>query len=234
MSAGYGVLSSVLENFGVDMALTKTAFGRNLANNIMKRAFLGLSKEATEAEIRTAINASVTSVFSEIGVKAGIGAAAEALTEATQSLSQVGIEEVYDTYKEKNFSKNKGLQEALSNAAYEGYLGAIGGGVMSIAQSSPQALKVGLNAVYKQEELEALINATKIEGINSALVNSLKADLLTGKMSKEEAKSIVESFNNIQGKVRSMPNNLSSEAKSESLELMIERERIEREVEGKT
>jgi hypothetical protein len=233
LSAGYGILSSVLENFGVDMALTKTAFGRNLTNNIMKRAFLGLSKEATEAEIRTAINASVGSVFSEIGVKAGIGAAAEALTEATQSLSQVGIEEVYDTYREKDFSKNKGLQEALSNAAYEGYLGAIGGGVMSIAQSSPQALKVGLNAVYKQEELEALINATKIEGINSALVNSLKADLLTGKMSKEEANSIVESFNKIQGKVRSMPNNLTSEAKAESLELMIERDGIEREVEGK-
>jgi hypothetical protein len=233
MSAGYGVLSSVLENFGVDLALTKTAFGKNLANNIMKRAFLGLSKEASEAEIRTAINASVGNVLSEIGVKAGIGAAAEALTEATQSLSQVGIEEVYDTYKEKNFSKNKGLQEALSNAAYEGYLGAIGGGVMSIAQSSPQALKVGFNAVYKQEELEALINATKIEGINSALVNSLKADLLTGKMSKEEAKTIVESFNKIQGKVRSMPDNLTSEARAESLELMIERDGIEREVEGK-
>lgn len=233
LSAGYGILSSVLENFGVDLALTKTAFGKNLTNNIMKRAFLGLSKEATEAEIRTAINSSVNSILSEIGVKAGIGAAAEALTEGAQSLSQVGIEEVYDEYRNKDFSKNKGLQEALSNAAYEGYLGAIGGGVMSIAQSSPQALKIGFNSVYKQEELEALINATKIEGINSALVNKLKADLLTGNMSKEEAKSVIESFNKIQGKVRSMPNTLSPKAKAESLELMIEREEIEREVEGK-
>ena len=233
LSAGYGVLSSVLENFGIDMALSKTAFGKNLANNIMKRAFLDLPKEATEAEIRAAINSSVTNILNQMGVKAAIGASAEALTEASQSLAQVGIEEVYDEFKGKNFSKNKGLQDVLSNAAYEGYLGAIGGGVMSIAQSSPKALQIGFNSVYKKEELEALINATKIEGINSALVNSLKADLLTGKMTSEEAKSIINSFNTIQGKVRSMPDNLSPEAKAESLELMMERERLDKEKEGK-
>jgi hypothetical protein len=233
LSAGYGILSSVLENFGIDMALSKTAFGKNLANNIMKRAFLDLPKDATEAEIRAAINSSVTNILNQVGVKAGIGASAEALTEASQSLAQVGIEEVYDEFRGKNFSKNKGLQEALSNAAYEGYLGAIGGGVMSIAQSSPKALQIGFNSVYKKEELEALINATKIEGINSALVNSLKADLLTGKMTSEEAKSIINSFNTIQGKVRSMPDNLSPEAKAESLELMMERERLDKEKEGK-
>jgi len=233
LSTGYGILSSVLENFGVDMALSKTAFGKNLANNIMKRAFLDLPQEATEAEIRAAINSSVTNVLNEIGVKASIGMTAEALTEASQSLAQVGIEEVYDTYNGKNFSKNKGLKDALTNAAYEGYLGAIGGGVMSIASSAPKALEIGVNAAYNKQELEALINATKIEGINSALVNSLKADLLTGKMTKEEAKSVIESFNNIQGKVRSMPDNLSPEAKSESLELMIERESLDRQIDGK-
>lgn len=233
LSTGYGILSSVLENFGVDMALSKTAFGKNLANNIMKRAFLDLPQEATEAEIRAAINSSVTNVLNEIGVKASIGMTAEALTEASQSLAQVGIEEVYDTYNGKNFSKNKGLKDALTNAAYEGYLGAIGGGVMSIASSAPKALEIGVNAAYNKQELEALINATKIEGINSALVNSLKADLLTGKMTKEEAKSVIESFNNIQGKVRSMPDNLSPEAKSESLELMIERESLDKQIQGK-
>jgi L-amino acid N-acyltransferase YncA len=233
LSAGYGVLSSVLENFGIDMALSKTAFGKNLANNIMKKAFLNLPKEATEAEIRAAINSSVNTVLGEIGVKAGIGASSEALTEASQSLAQVGIEEVYDEFKGKNFSKNKGLQDVLSNAAYEGYLGAIGGGVMSIAHSSPKALKVGFNSVYKKEELEALINATKIEGINSALVNNLKAELLTGNMSKEEANEIIQSFNKIQGSARSIPNNISSEGQAEALNLITERDKLNSEIEGK-
>lgn len=234
MSAGYGVLSAVLENFGIDLALQKTAFGRNLSNTIMKRVFADLPGDATENQIKSAIMADTKKFLAEKGIQSAIGAGAEFLTETSQALTQVGMEEVYDNFiSNKDFSKNKGFWDVLSDAAYEGYLGALGGGVMSTINNAPQALQRGLNSVYSKEEIALLINSAKVNGINSAVVNDVKAGLLTGQITKEQGRAIINSFDKIQSVTRSMPSNLTEDQEVESLELMLEREELTKEMEGK-
>ena len=52
-------------------------------------------------------------------------------------------------------------------------------------------------------------------------------------MSKSEAKEIVESFKEIKGKINSMPEDMSIDNKSVALDLMIERDNLNKKIEGK-
>jgi hypothetical protein len=233
MSSVYGSLSSVLEKFGVDMITQKTPIGRNLKNNILTRMFSDLPKGASKEFIDAAMLNSVKMTLANAGLNAVGGAVGEGVTESLQSLSSVGIKQVYDELNDTEYFNNKSGWEILSDVMYEGYLGALGGGVMSTVATSPSVIKNGLLNAVNKEQAELLVNAAKTEGVDQALITNLKASILKGNISKEEAKVIADSFNEIKGKIQSMPDNLSISDKSVALDLMVEKDKIEKEIAGK-
>jgi hypothetical protein len=233
MSSVYGSLSSVLEKFGVDMITQKTPIGRNLKNNILTRMFSDLPKGASKEFIDAAMLNSVKMTLANAGLNAVGGAVGEGVTESLQSLSSVGIKQVYDELNDTEYFNNKSGWEILSDVMYEGYLGALGGGVMSTAATSPSVIKNGLLNAVNKEQAELLVNAAKTEGVDQALITNLKASILKGNITKEEAKVIADSFNEIKGKIQSMPDNLSISDKSVALDLMVEKDKIEKEIAGK-
>lgn len=233
MSSLYGSLSSVLEKFGVDMITQKTPIGRNLKNNILTRMFSDLPKGASKEFIDAAMLNSVKMTLANAGLNAVGGAVGEGVTESLQSLSSVGIKQVYDELNDTEYFNNKSGWEILSDVMYEGYLGALGGGVMSTVASSASVVKNGLLNAVNKEQAELLVNAAKTEGVDQALITNLKASILKGNITKEEAKVIADSFNEIKGKIQSMPDNLSISDKSVALDLMVEKDKIEKEIAGK-
>jgi uncharacterized protein YbjQ (UPF0145 family) len=233
MSSVYGGVSSVLETFGIEMALQKTPFGKNLTNNIMKGVFSSLPKNAPKEFIDAAITNSVTKTLTALGIEGGIAAGAEGLTEAAQSLSQAGINEVYDAAKGTDYFNNKGAWDVFSNALYEGYLGALGGGIMNVAHSAPQIASNGANAVLNKDQIALLIQSAKTDGMDEALLTNLKAEIISGKISKDEAITINNSFREVKGKIESMPETMNTEQKSVALDLMLEKDKIEKQIEGK-
>ena len=81
--------------------------------------------------------------------------------------------------------------------------------------------------------MKLLIKSAKLNGIDQALLSNLKASILNGKISTDEAKEIVRSFQDIKGKVNSMPDEMSVDKKSVALDLMVERDNLNKKIEGK-
>ena len=75
--------------------------------------------------------------------------------------------------------------------------------------------------------------AAKTEGISEALMTNLKADMLNGRITKQEAQDIIGNFNTVRGNLNQMPENLTPESQSVSLSLMMERDRLNKEIQGK-
>ena len=228
-SGAYGIVSSLLEKFGIDAAMQKTAVGKNLTNNIMKAAFSDLPKNASKEFIDAAIMNSFKKYIVKSGVQAAIGAGTEGITEALQNLSGVAIKEVYDLANETEYFNNKSAWNILGDAVYEGYLGALGGGIMSTVTSSKDIVTRGLRATLNKEQIDALINSAKVEGIDEALITNLKSSILTGKTTRAEAEEINQSFKTVKSKLESLPEDMSNEDKSVSLDLLIERDKLQKE-----
>ena len=229
MSGAYGVISSALEKFGIDAVTQKTKIGKNLTNNIIKGIFTDLPKNASKEFIDAAISNNIKKYVVKSGLQAAIGAGSEGITESLQNLTSVGVKELYDLAKGTEYFNNKSAWNILGDAVYEGWLGALGGGVMSTVTSSVDVIKNGVSSTLNKEQINTLINSASVEGIDSALLTNLKSSILTGKITSDEAKDINDSFHLIKSKLNSLPDNMSTDDKSVSLDLLIERDKLQKE-----
>ena len=243
MSGLYATGSAILEKFGLDFALGKTPFGKDLTNSIMKSAFSSIPKNATKEMIEIAIESSAKKLLAQAGVKTLGAMATEGSTEILQAGLEATIKESYDAIKETGYFNNKPDEdgnptnktawEITKGMLYEGYLGALGGGLMSTVSQSKSAITNGLNKALNEEQIQALINTANIDGINDSVLAGLKNNILSGKIDKVEAKEILESFEKVQSHVRSMPENLTDLQKAASLNLLLEKSNKEKQIEGK-
>jgi len=105
----------------------QTAIKRNILKNVVgKEIPKNASKEYIDALVKSETKAYVANL---VASTAG-SMAVEGGTEALQSLSGAGMKEIYDRYKGNNeLFNNEGLQGVMKEALYEGYLGALGGGM---------------------------------------------------------------------------------------------------------
>jgi hypothetical protein len=235
MSTLYGSVSAVLEKFGLEYAMQKTSVGKNLVNNIIKSAMSdpaikGASKEYLDAVIAN----SAKLMLAKTGLNIATSGAVEGITEGAQALTQITIKQVYDSINDTDlFYNDKTKGEMLSDLLYESYLGAIGGGVMSSVSNTATLGANRLSTIMNKEQIEAVIKAAKSEGIPDAVIANLKASIVSGKISKQEAKQIADSFGTIRAKVDQMPEGLSLDQQSVSLDLMLEKDKLSSEITGK-
>ena len=234
MSSVYGLVSSAFESIGMEYAMGKisspveASIKRNILKNVLSKTLpKDASKEYIDALVRNETKAYLTSIIPNL---AG-GAVVEGGTETLQSLMGAGIKESYDIAQGTEFFNNQGLQGVMKDALYEGYLGALGGGMVSSVVTASDAVKRG--RALNSNELGLLMMAAKTNGMNEALMVNLKADLLSGRMTKDQAKEIANNFQMVQGNVNQIPENLTPEAQSVSLSLMMERDRLNKQIEGK-
>ncbi len=233
MSSLYGIVSAALENTGLDAAIGKGKIVNSVTNRIIKDSLKGVGKNASKEFIEASIITNAKKFATDIASKAIKGQAVEGATEGLQNLAMVSTKEVYDQLNDTQYFNNEGAKQIAIDALYDAYLGSLGGGITNVATKTPQAIRVGVNSVYKKPEIDMLIQSTKTEGMNEALITNLKASILKGDISKQEAKNIVDSFQTVKSKVDSMTPNLSIDQQSVTLDLMLEKDRISKEIEGK-
>jgi hypothetical protein len=229
-AGAYGAISAALEKFGIDFISQKTQLGKNLTKNIMLKVFSDLPKDASKEFIDAAIMNNTKMFLTDLGVKTLGGAIVEGGTEGLQKLADVGTKAVYDLMHEKNFFTDQLVGKQIAkDVLYESWLGAIGGHVMATAHSSATAVKRNM----RKEEMEELVNVAQVEGMDEALLTNVKASMLSGRMTRQDAKDIVDSFSVVRSKVDSMTPEMSTEQKSVALDLMLEQDRINKQIQGK-
>ena len=234
LSSIYGIVSSTFESIGMEYAMGRinTKLGSSIKRSILKNVLSktlpkDASKEYIEALVRTETKAYVASLGLDLATASGV----EGLTEGIQSSAGAGIKELYDIGKGTKFFNNKGFEGVVKNSLHDGYLGALGGGMVHSVYIASDA--ISRSARLNNNTTKLLMMAAKTNGISEAVMTNLKSDLLNGRITKDEAKEIVNNFNIVRGNLNQMPENLTDEAKSVSLSLMLERDRLNKEIEGK-
>jgi hypothetical protein len=233
MSAAYGLVGGALENFGLSYLIGKSSLKSSLSNAILKNAFSQIPKNASKEMVEAQIMNSTKMMIAKYGITAFGSSLLEGGVEGTQRIAQMGIQEVYDKMKGSDYFNNKSAYEILGDVAYESYMGFLGGGIVETVQQSGNVLRDGSAAFKDKKQLNLLIDAAKTMGIDKALVSKLKSDILNGNIKKEEAERQLNSFKEIQGKIRSIPDNMSVENQAQALDLILERDRLNKEIEGK-
>ena len=233
LSGLYGAVSSVLEKFGIDFAMQKTGLGKGLTNSILKSVFKDIPKGASKEFIEAAIVNDAKKFITQAGIKVVGSGLVEGGTESAQALTQVMIKDVYDGAKEKDYFKTKSGWGLLSDVAYEGYLGMLGGNIMSTVSNSADVARRGIANSLNKEQIEVLFNSAKMDGIPEALLTNLKASILKGKISNKDAQEIYNSYNELKSKIQSIPEEYAVEDKSVALDLMLEKDRLNKRIEGK-
>lgn len=234
MASIYGVVSSALESIGMQYALGKidTAIGSSIKRNILKKVLgKSLSKDAPKEAIDALVRNETKSYIASLGLGTLGAMSVEGVTESLQSLTGAGIKEIYDTAKETEFFSNKGFGDIVKGALYEGYLGALGGGMVHSIYIAKDAYK--RNNVLKSKELNNLLMAAKTSGMSEALMSNLKADMLSNRITKEQAEEISNNFEIVRGMMNQMPENLTVEGQSASLSLLLEKNELNKQIEGK-
>ena len=239
MSSLYGVGSAVLEKFGLDFAMGKTGVGKSITNSIMKSAFSSIPKNATKEMIEIAIANSAKKMMAQAGIKTLGAMVAEAATETTQSFFEAGIKESYDALKGVEYFNNKLDKEGnlinktawdiTKDALYEGWLGALGGGLMSSVSQSANVLK----GIANKENTALLIDIANSVDADETVLADLKAKLIAGKITQAEAEETYQSFRKITGHVKSIPDGLTKLEKAASLKLLVEKDNLTKAIAGK-
>lgn len=233
MSSLYALVGAGLENYGLSYLTQKTVAKRAASSWILKNAFSQLSKNASKEMIEAQIMNSTKLYATRAAITTAGSSAVEAGVEMSQAAAQKLVQEAYDQIKGTDYFNNESAWKITGDIAYEGYMGLLGAGMVESAQQSVDVLSRGVNALKNNDQIKLLITSANVEGIDNALLTNLKASMLSGKMSKGEAKEIVESFKEIKGKINSMPEDMSIDNKSVALDLMIERDNLNKKIEGK-
>lgn len=233
MSGAYGLIGGALENFGLSYLIGKSPLKSSLSNAILKNVFSQIPKNASKEIVEAQVMKSTKMMIAKYGLTALGSSMVEGGVEGTQRLSQIGIQEVYDVMKGTDYFNNKSAYEILGDVAYEWYMGFLGGGIVETVQQSGNVLKDGSAAFKDKKQLNLLIDAAKTMGIDKALVSKLKSDILNGSIKKEEAEKQLNAFKEMQGKIKSIPDDMSVDNQAKALDLILERDRLNKEIEGK-
>jgi len=232
MSAAYGTVSYYLEKLGLDELLTGAA-GKKLAMTVIMDVAKKITKDSPKEFIENALISETKTRLQQAGVQFGTGIITEGATEALQSLASVSTKEIYDRLAEKKYFNNKSSWEIASDIMYEGALGGAGGGMVTGAITGSSLTMQQIREAKYKDDIAAMIAAAETEGASQAVITTLKAKVIKGELTAPEAKEIARNFNIIKSKVDQMPNDLSEQGKAASLDLMMERDQLNKQIEGK-
>ena len=168
------------------------------------------------------------------------GALVEGGVEGVQQLDEIAIKNISNAITDKDYFKNvpdittaKGVNEALGAAATDFYYGALGGLIMSAGSESVSAIRNGYNNRRSDDEFAVFSNSLKDNNLRSSIESDIKSKIVSGDITKEEAKAQIESMNKSYSILQSIPDKLNTRDQRESFNLILEKQKITKETEGK-
>ena len=235
MATIYGLGVGYLDKVSAKMGATGS-IPSNIATNTIFKAIGGLGKNATADAIEYAIKSQFKKDLAAGAVKIVGGAVTEGVTEGLQSLYGTGVDLTYNLINEyvKGGSKDTNIPTEgwLKKAYDEAYLGALGGLIMSTAGSTVNGVKNGFSRNSPEWNAFAKSIITDSES-RAMIITDIKSKLAQGKITKAQAQEQVDAIKNTQSILSKIPENISPEDLGTTMDLIVERSKIEKEIEGK-
>jgi hypothetical protein len=230
---GIGYLDKISSNF-----MIKGKIPNSIAKGLILRSIAGLEKGATAEAISAAIESNLKKDLAAGVLKVVAKQLVEGATEGTQSLAGSGLKAAFNSmtgqYEDENGEKvdRFNLNDWGKQALEEAYLGALGGAIMGVPTS---LIKGAKNGFKRLSPVQMELNKKVIEDSNmrSMILTDIKTKLISGDITKEEAKEQLDAIKEASGLFAKMPDNLSPESTAKSFDLIVERSKIEKEISGK-
>ena len=227
MSGVYGATVGVLEKYGVSKWFTKTPAGKGLTNWILKKTISELGEDASAEAIELALKKNLGTAITNGLIQVTSAGVVEGSTELTQEAADMVYKDVFNKMAGKEYFQNPKTWAEVADRLGESFiLGFAGGAGM---QSITQATQVGLNELNKAQinNITDLIENTELK---DTFKLHLKDQIISGEISKDEAKRQIDKINQVEGVLNKIPTKVD---KFEAFKLITERDELQKEIAGK-
>ena len=240
MSVPYGIAIGFLERLGFKATTGGSKLLSGVVTKSIARALTQVPKDASLALMKSAINKSVIATMAESGLSIVAGSFVEGSVEATQNTTEIGAKQLFNYLEGQEYFKDvpdlttkEGMSKAVSMASEDFYYGMLGGIVMASGSEAVTAVKNGYSNKKQDESFDLFYNSITNDNLRNTVKTEIKSNLVTGKINKEEADAQMESVGKAYSVFKSIPENLPTKDKRESFNLIVEKQTLEKEIEGK-
>jgi hypothetical protein len=241
MSVPYGLVIGALDRLGFNVA---TKIGSNpvvnkLITNTIANAFTSIPKNASIEVMEQAIKESLTATIAKTGLQIAGGSLVEGTTEGVQSLAEYGMKNLYNNFvadKEvfqdvPDITTKEGFDKALSAAKEEFYYGALGGAIMSTGGVALESIAKGFNK--GADEFDFFSKVIDDPNLRALIQTDIKTKITSGEITKAQAAEQIDAINKSVSILNQMPTDMSSDKKMEAYNLILEKNKIDKEIDGK-
>jgi GNAT superfamily N-acetyltransferase len=241
MSVPYGLVIGALDKLGFNVA---TKIGSNpvvnkLITNTIANAFASIPKNASLEVMEQAIKESLTATIAKTGLQIVGGSLVEGATEGTQSLAEYTMKNLYnnvvadkDVFQDvPDITTKEGFEKALGAAKEEFYYGALGGMIMSSGGVALESIVKGFDK--GAEEFDFFSKVIDDPNLRALIETDIKTKITSGELTKAQAAEQIDAINKSVSILNQMPADMSSDKKMEAYNLILEKNKIDKEIDGK-
>jgi len=227
-----GMIIGALEAIGVRNALRQSPF----LNKLLLRIAGKTPKNVTGKTFNDIVRNEINNMFAKGTIVVTAGGLAEFETGALQEVADISAKKVYNAFKEKEmFVTPESFSEGVSQVLVAGAQEAVGGFVIGtpgaiVAAATTQDFTQVDDATF--EMFEILTSQDNSSKFTYADYKNKVANP-NDKMTKEDAEAEIALFEEVQGLVKQIPTDLSTEQKKKALGLMLNRKQLEDSKAGK-
>ena len=241
----YAIGMGALEKIGLSAAMSKNPLAKSLIMKSIQGTILKTVGKGSAELFQNVMDKEIKSNMAKFGLRIVGGALTEAETGATQSLVlDIGYKKLINEIKKDDilsteltggelFDTPDSFMDGLAMVIEDGIAEGIGGMVMSGAGAVSQKVINGNISLYDNEDVDFLKTVSTDNELRKMIVIDLKSKMLSGKITKSEAQNQLESLDKVSAIFKAMPDNLSVEDQVKSVNLMSEKQRLEKEIDGK-
>ena len=224
------ITSSALEVIGFRNIET----GMNFTGAALKMALGQTGRRTTAKEFSQIVTDVVTNPYKKVALRTLAAGVAEFETGLLQQLSESEIKRLYDLVNNNEFNTPAmWTKEYVTKVLQSGLLEAIGGAALgSVAGVYEAATSDGLQQV-SDEMFELYNSVVDDENFKSIYVSQLKQDVILGDKTQAEADVLLYQFNQLAGIKGRIPNDMSIENKKKSIALLLRKQELTNQIEGK-
>jgi hypothetical protein len=241
----YAMGMGALEKIGLSNVMSKNPLAKSLIMKSIQGAVKKTVGKGSAELLQNVLDKEIKSNMAKFGLRIVGGALTEAETGATQSLVlDIGYKSLINEIKKDDrlaseltggefFDTPDTFMDGIKMVIEDGIAEGIGGMVMSGAGAISQKVINGNISLYDNEDVDFLKTVSTDNELRKMIVTNLKGDMLSGKITKAEAQNQLNALDKVGAIFNAMPDNLSVEDQVKSVNLMAEKQRIEKEIDGK-
>jgi hypothetical protein len=231
----YGMIIGALEQLGYKLSTGALKNFKGI-DRFVAQSLRGVPKGSSREVIETAINNNLQAKLLSGALKVESGALVETATEESQTLlGDIVMKNVVNNLNEYEYFQDvpstiaeayEAIKEEIGVTLIASHIFALGGG-------AKEAITNGISNMKSDRAFQADMDILNDDGTRAQAYEAIAKKVESGEITKEEGESQINSIKEMYSIINSMPEEMTTRQKKESFNLILERNRLEKEIEGK-